>query len=87
MTPAPLKVGRPSFAGNSTRLKVGRASYGLPPGSRVVHPSGAKKLAYALLHDQSVHAFVERGEVELTPELQALIRRKFFSTKQEFGTG
>lgn len=78
MTPAPLKVGRPSFAGNSTRLKVGRASYGLPPGCRVVHPSGAKKLAYALLHDQSVHAFVERGEVELSPELQQIIRTRYF---------
>ncbi len=69
--------------GSSTRLGtlpvwIGRVPYGVPPGSRVAHPSG-KRLAYVLAPDGTLAALVEGGQVYGIPEpLATLVRGRYF---------
>lgn len=76
-----LRLTKPSFGGNAEFVQVGESRYGLPPpGSRIkkVQQRG-RELAYVLLYDGELHAFVDRGEVEIPAYLHPIILSAHFS--------
>lgn len=76
-----LRVGEPSFGGNAARLRLGRRTFGLPPGTRT-HVVKRGQLAYVLLHGREIHALTPAGEVSIPVPLSDLILAKYFTSEQ-----
>jgi hypothetical protein len=78
-----LTAHSPSFgyAGAGGRsLTVGGVAYSVPPGAlvRLIRDAYRREIGY-LLDGDRVHAFTAQGELDLTPELQRSIRRRYFT--------
>ncbi|GAA3762008.1 hypothetical protein GCM10022240_13250 [Microbacterium kribbense] len=73
-----LRVVKPTFAGQAQTVRVGHATYGLPPGYRC-QLAQRGQLAYVLGYDGSVHVMTSHGEIVGMPTpLLALIRSHAF---------
>jgi len=69
----------PSQPGALLPVRVGRALFGIPRGSRVTHPDGNRATAIVLGPDGYVTVVTESGPISVPPHLQAEIAARYFA--------
>jgi hypothetical protein len=74
--PKPPKIKKSELKGNK-HFKVGKSKYTAPAGSKLIRPVDKPEVAYVLTPDGKVHAFVEKGEAEVSPTLSKSLAQRF----------
>jgi hypothetical protein len=74
--PKPPKIKKSELKGNK-HFKVGKSKYTAPAGSKLIRPYDKPEIAYVLTPDGKVHAFVEKGEAEVSPTLSKSLAQRF----------